>query len=69
MLAQIEENARELWHSRAMTLVVINLREELIAWYRRRGYAETGYTEPFPFGIHPPRPGLDFHLVEMRKAL
>jgi ribosomal protein S18 acetylase RimI-like enzyme len=69
MLAEVEANARTLWKSRAMTLVVINLREELIAWYRRRGYELSGHTEPFPFGIHPPRPGLDFHLVEMRKAL
>jgi ribosomal protein S18 acetylase RimI-like enzyme len=69
LLAEIEANARELWRSRAMTLVVINLRAELIAWYQRRGYRVTGHTEPFPTGIHPPRPGLDFHLIEMRKAL
>jgi hypothetical protein len=28
----------------------VNVRETLIAWYRRRGYRETGETEPFPYG-------------------
>lgn len=29
---------------------VINVRETLINWYVRRGYALTGATEPFPYG-------------------
>jgi ribosomal protein S18 acetylase RimI-like enzyme len=29
---------------------VINLRENLIAWYERRGYRRTGEEEPFPYG-------------------
>jgi ribosomal protein S18 acetylase RimI-like enzyme len=31
-------------------LTVINVREALIAWYIRRGYARTGETAPFPYG-------------------
>ena len=29
-------------------MTVINERTELIAWYKRHGYADTGKTEPFP---------------------
>jgi len=34
---------------RALRITVINLREELIAWYERRGFVRTGETEPFPY--------------------
>ena len=30
-------------------MVVVNIRDELIAWYLRRGYALTGETKPFPY--------------------
>ncbi len=40
---------------RALTMTVITVRHELIAWYERRGYRKTGQIEPFPddsrFGI------------------
>jgi hypothetical protein len=29
---------------------VIRQREQLIAWYERRGYARTGELRPFPYG-------------------
>ena len=29
---------------------VVNVRDALIAWSLRRGYAKTGDTEPFPYG-------------------
>jgi len=28
----------------------VNVRDTLIAWYERRGYAPTGETRPFPYG-------------------
>lgn len=31
-----------------IVMTVITLREELIAWYNRHGYADTGNREPFP---------------------
>ena len=43
-------------------MTVIALRAELIAWYGRRGYAATGETRPFP--VVPPRPELDFVVLE-----
>jgi ribosomal protein S18 acetylase RimI-like enzyme len=52
-----------------ISMTVISVRNELIAWYERHGYAKTGQTKPFPtdpaFGI--PRQPLEF--VVMRKEL
>ena len=31
-------------------MTVIRQRDELIAWYERRGYRRTGESEPFPYG-------------------
>jgi ribosomal protein S18 acetylase RimI-like enzyme len=31
-----------------ITMTVISVRTELIAWYKRNGYADTGAREPFP---------------------
>jgi ribosomal protein S18 acetylase RimI-like enzyme len=31
-------------------MTVISIREPLIAWYQRRGYALTGVRRPFPYG-------------------
>lgn len=69
VLAECERRARDLWGARTMTLGVISLRSELIAWYERRGYVRTGESEPFPFA--PERGALrtDFDLVQMRKPL
>lgn len=69
MIAAIEAAAGALWRSTAMTMVVINLREPLIAWYERRGYRLTGRTHPFPFGESTGETRSDFHLTELRKPL
>jgi ribosomal protein S18 acetylase RimI-like enzyme len=68
VLARCEQAVRELWNAKGMTLVVIHLREPLIAWYGRRGYLPTGREEPFPFNEHAGALRTDFHLVELRKA-
>jgi hypothetical protein len=31
-------------------MTVLNVRDALIAWYVRRGYAMTGETQAFPYG-------------------
>jgi ribosomal protein S18 acetylase RimI-like enzyme len=55
----------------ALELTVIHLREDLIAWYERRGYVRTGETRPFPYGDErfgrPRREDLAFAVLE--KAL
>ena len=49
LLAAAEDFARE--HSgKTIRMTVLNVREALIAWYERRGYAKTGETVPFPYG-------------------
>jgi ribosomal protein S18 acetylase RimI-like enzyme len=50
VLAEAERIAREEWGCHAMRMTVIVQREELIAWYGRRGYRRTGHYQPFPYG-------------------
>jgi GNAT superfamily N-acetyltransferase len=49
MLVAAEEWVRQRGAKR-VRMTVINIREALIAWYTRRGYAKTGATDPFPYG-------------------
>lgn len=37
-----------------LEMTVIDTREELIAWYERRGYRRTGETRPFVIELDPP---------------
>jgi ribosomal protein S18 acetylase RimI-like enzyme len=51
-------------------MTVVQIRDTLIAWYERRGYARTGETRPFPyedarFGV-PRRDDLAFIVLEKR---
>jgi ribosomal protein S18 acetylase RimI-like enzyme len=45
-------------------MTVVSIRDTLIAWYERRGYARTGETRPFPYDDQrfgaPRRPDLAF---------
>ena len=71
LLAEAERIMREEWRLPVMRMTVIDLREELIAFYQRRGYRRTGIKKPFPatdprFGL-PRRDDLRFELLE--KAL
>lgn len=47
MLAEAENHARALGLS-SIIMTVISVREELIAWYKRNGYVDTGKREAFP---------------------
>jgi GNAT superfamily N-acetyltransferase len=62
-------NAAENYCARAgcrfMDLRIVNVRRELPAFYRHRGYVETG-TAPFTPGLNPKVP---CHFVEMSKPL
>lgn len=49
LLAAAEAWARERGAAR-VRMSVVNVRESLVAWYARRGYAPTGETHPFPYG-------------------
>ncbi|GAA2402673.1 GNAT family N-acetyltransferase [Streptomyces glaucosporus] len=67
VLAEAERLVRAGWGAREMHMTVITAREELIAWYERRGYVRTGRRSPFPYGDErfgiPRRPGLEFELL------
>jgi ribosomal protein S18 acetylase RimI-like enzyme len=67
VLAEAERIARDEWGCTEMQMTVISIRDELIAWYERRGYHRTGQYKPFPydderFGI-PKRDDLRFELL------
>jgi ribosomal protein S18 acetylase RimI-like enzyme len=64
VLAEAERLAAEEWNAARVVMTVIAQRDDLIAWYERRGYRRTGESRPFPydderFGI-PRRPDLRF---------
>ncbi|MFE6720689.1 GNAT family N-acetyltransferase [Streptomyces albidoflavus] len=67
VIAEAERLAAEEWGVHAMHMTVISAREELIAWYERRGYRRTGETTPFPYGDErfglPLRDDLAFELL------
>ena len=64
-----EEAAIKMWGVDKMLMYVISLRNELIAFYERRGYRRTGKFKPFPdeirFGI-PRVKGLKIELLEKK---
>jgi ribosomal protein S18 acetylase RimI-like enzyme len=49
LLAEAEARGRQEFGARRSRMTVIEQRSELIAWYKRRGYVDTGHTEPFPY--------------------
>ena len=68
MLAEAERIARDDWRLPTMRMTVIELRDELIAFYQRRGYRRTGIFKPFPYGDErfgrPKRDDLRFEVLE-----
>ncbi|MCX7057196.1 MAG: N-acetyltransferase [Proteobacteria bacterium] len=71
MLAAAETFARHEFGARFAEMTVIEERLELIAWYERRGYRDTGERRPYPYnderlGI-PKSPQL--RMIVMRKTL
>lgn len=68
LLLAAENHAKAIGCS-VITMTVISVRKELIAWYERHGYQSTGETEPFPadpaFGL----PKQPLHFIVMEKTL
>ncbi|MFF3590608.1 GNAT family N-acetyltransferase [Streptomyces sp. NPDC002387] len=67
IIAEAERAARAAWGVTQMQMTVISVREDLIAWYERRGYRRTGQMSPFPYGDErfgvPQRDDLQFELL------
>ena len=62
-----EDFVRDNWKSKKMTMSVITVREELIAYYERRGYQRTGEHQPFPKNVAngvPKVENLEFEILE-----
>ena len=70
LLAAAEQRAATLGLT-AVEMTVLSGRTELIAYYARRGYADTGETRPFPYGVE--RNGIprtdDLVFTVLRKSL
>ena len=68
LVAECERIARAEWRLSLMQMSVIDVREELIAWYVRLGYHRTGTYLPFPYGDArfgaPKRDDLRFEILE-----
>ena len=68
VLAEAERIARDTFGQTVMRMTVIDVREELIAYYERRGYRRTGIKKPFPYGDArfglPKRADLRFEVLE-----
>lgn len=67
LLAAAENYARENYCN-TITMTVIDIRHDLIGWYKRKGYQNTGEIKPFPadeaFGI--PKQPLQFIVLEKK---
>ncbi|MET9790017.1 GNAT family N-acetyltransferase [Streptomyces canus] len=67
IIAEAERIAREAWGVTEMHMTVISVRDDLVAWYERRGYRRTGEMTPFPYGDErfgvPQRDDLQFELL------
>ena len=72
MLAEAERIVAAEWGLPSMRMTVIDLRDELIAFYERRGYHRTGIFKPFPYGDErfgiPRRDDLRFEVLEKSLA-
>jgi ribosomal protein S18 acetylase RimI-like enzyme len=50
VLEEAERTARDDWGVAELRMTVIVQRDDLIAWYERRGFKRTGELTPFPYG-------------------
>lgn len=68
LMIEAERYARDELGMPVMRMAVIDIREELIAFYERRGYLRTGIKKPFPYGDErfgvPKRDDLRFEVLE-----
>lgn len=72
VMEEAERIAAGEWGATELRMTVIVQREDLIAWYVRRGYRRTGRTEPFPYGDErfglPKRDDLAFEVLVKKLA-
>lgn len=69
LLQEAEIHAKSLSLPK-IVMTVISVRDELIAWYKRNGYTETGVREPFPASeVHIPITAEPLEFLVLEKVL
>ena len=69
LLQQAEIHAKNLGLPK-IVMTVISVRDELIAWYKRNGYTDTGEREPFPASaVHIPIAEEPLEFIVMEKSI
>ncbi|WP_276380575.1 GNAT family N-acetyltransferase [Flavobacterium sp. H4147] len=69
LLAAAEDHAKSLGLS-SIIMTVISVREELVAWYKRHGYVDTGKREAFPESeIHTTVSEVPLEFVYLEKSI
>lgn len=69
LLQQAEIHASALGLPK-IVMTVISVREELIAWYKRNGYVDTGAREPFPANdVHIPITEVPLEFIVLEKKI
>jgi ribosomal protein S18 acetylase RimI-like enzyme len=64
LVSEVEQLAVRAFAATRMELIVVDVREELIAWYERRGYTRTGELRPFPLPMDVP-----FKMVVLERSI
>lgn len=68
MMLEEAEAFAQFWDCQHIYMTVIAQRPELLAWYEKQGYKNTGETKPFPYGDErfgqPKVEGLYFMVLE-----
>jgi ribosomal protein S18 acetylase RimI-like enzyme len=68
LLTASEQKAAEM-HCKSIVMTVITSRKELIDWYKRHGYVETGERQPFPTSERFGKPKLPLEFLVMAKGV
>ena len=68
LLHAAEAHAKSMGCS-AITMNVISVRIELVAWYERHGYVKTGISKPFPVDEKYGKPTQELILIDLEKQL
>lgn len=70
LIQDAEKHALNVFKATTANMYVLNGRPELMGWYNRLGYSETGQIEPFPASEGGSKPlKEDAHLIEISKKL
>lgn len=70
MLLEESEALAQFWDCTSIFMTVISIRKELIAWYEKHGFRNTGEKKPFPYGDErfgiPKVQGLEFVILQKK---